>query len=202
MSIQLKHDPSFGLGAAIGDKASHLFTKNYVSIYDLKRRSDKGWSELSYEVPFDSNVGRVLFRTGFFLEWTTLDVLRKKEVIQKEKGKHGVDYIRVTNIRGLEVNSIPNDSKEFLEYTEIVRDYLKAGIRPRQIEIQRLANLLVYELNKQDKKYSLADLDDGLMEVGTGYCFNTPSPRCSKCPVRHLCRGYNQDKKLITDYMT
>jgi hypothetical protein len=202
MSAELKDNPEFGLGSAIGDKASHLFAKNYVSIYNLKRKTDDGWSAVSFELPFDSNAGRVLFRTGFFLRWLSMNELKAADALQEGKGKQGADYIRVTNIRGLTVNGISNSSKEFQDYTKIIRTHLKIGTRPQQIQIQRLPNLLVYTLNKEGQKYSLADFDDGLMEIGTNYCFNTLAPLCQKCPIRNHCQGYNENPTLITQYRT
>ena len=75
MSQQLKDNERYGLGKAIGDKACHLFAKMYVSIFNLvKHRSgDTGWTDISYEVPFDSNAGRVLFRAGFFTSLADLE---------------------------------------------------------------------------------------------------------------------------------
>lgn len=66
MANQIKNDERYGLGSAIGNKACHLFTKFYVSIFKLSSKKDNAWSDISYEIPFDSNVGRVLWRTGFF----------------------------------------------------------------------------------------------------------------------------------------
>jgi hypothetical protein len=68
MSQEIKDDERYGLGKAIGDKAAHLFAKWYIQTFSLCRKNDVNWGKLSYEVPFDSNVGRVLFRTGFLLE--------------------------------------------------------------------------------------------------------------------------------------
>ncbi|EHP82733.1 hypothetical protein [Methanotorris formicicus] len=65
MTEKLKEDERYGLGSAIGNKACHLFAKLYVSRLNLKKRNDSGWTGISYEVPFDSNAGRVLFRCGF-----------------------------------------------------------------------------------------------------------------------------------------
>ena len=53
---------------------------------------DNGWTDFSYEVPFDSNAGRVLFRTGFFLELASLTNYVKWDVIQKGKGKGELLY--------------------------------------------------------------------------------------------------------------
>lgn len=204
MAQQLKDNPRYGLGSAIGDKACHLFAKMYVSIFNLvKHRSgDTGWTGISYEVPFDSNAGRVLFRTGFLLEWASLKDYEAWRVIQREAGKGGTHYIRVTNIRGKRTKNIPRNSTFFSDYVDIIKNHLKIGRRPQSIEIQRLANLLIYELIKEGNDFSVADFDDGLMFVGTTYCFNHENPRCEDCPLKDLCRGNNENRSLIEDYTT
>ena len=204
MTQQLKDNPKYGLGSAIGDKACHLFAKMYVSIFNLvKHRSgDTGWTDISYEVPFDSNAGRVLFRTGFLLEWADLEDYEKWKVIQREAGKGGTHYIRVTNIRGRRTKNISRTSRFFSDYVDIIKNYLKIGRRPQSVEIQRLTNLLIYELIKEGNDFSVADFDDGLMYVGTKYCFNHENPRCDDCPLKDLCKGSNEDRTLIEGYTT
>ncbi|MEM3667935.1 MAG: hypothetical protein QW388_04750 [Thermoplasmatales archaeon] len=202
MAQQLKDNERYGLGSAIGDKACHLFAKIYVSIFRLTKRKDSGWTDISYEVPFDSNAGRVLFRTGFLLEWASLKDYENWEVIQKGKGKGGVHYIRVTNIRGNKTTNIPQDSDVFSHYTDVTSNYLKIGRRPQFIEIQRLPNLLIYELTKNDLSYSVADFDDGLMHIGTNYCLNHDQPKCKECPINDLCKGYKENESLIKKYRT
>lgn len=204
MARRLKDNERYGLGSAIGDKACHLFAKMYVSIFKLvkHRIKDTGWTDISYESPFDSNAGRVLFRTGFLLEWATLKDYERWNVIQREAGKGGTHYIRVTNIRGKKTEKIELSSDLFRDYVEVIKNYLKISRRPRKVEIQRLINLLIYELLKEGSKYSVADFDDGLMYVGTNFCFNHKNPRCEDCPLRDLCKGYNENNSLITDYTT
>ena len=84
----------------------------------------------------------------------------------------------------------------------MITNYLKIGYRPRSVEIQRLVNLLTYELMKEGHRYSVADFDDGLMYIGTKHCFNHANPMCNDCPLKDLCRGYNKDRTLIEDYTT
>lgn len=203
MSQQLKDNERYGLGSAIGYKGCHLFAKLYVSTFGLvkHRKDDKGWTGISYEVPLDSNAGRVLFRTGFLLELATLKDYEKWNVIQKGKGKGGVNYIRVTNIRGKKVKGISTDSEFFHDYLVVVREYLKMG-KPRSMEIQRVPNLLIYKLNKDGYDFSVGDFDDGLMYIGTKYCYNHDEPKCEDCPLNDVCRGYNKDNTLIKNYRT
>lgn len=101
MSQNLKDNEMYGLGKAIGDKAAHLFAKWIISSYKLTRRSDKSWNSFSFEIPFDSNLGRVLWRSGFLLACAKEKDYEKKEVIQRGGGKQGKHYIRVTNIRDM-----------------------------------------------------------------------------------------------------
>lgn len=100
MSQQIKDNERYGLGKAIGDKAAHLFAKMYIHTFGIAKKKDNSYGPLSYELPFDSNAGRVLFRTGFLLNCAKLSDYKKWEVIQEGKGKGGEHYIRVTNIRG------------------------------------------------------------------------------------------------------
>ncbi len=203
MAQQLKDNERYGLGSAIGDKACHLFAKMYVSIFKLTkhRKNDDGWSDFSYEMPFDSNAGRVLFRTGFLTEIASLEQYTKWNVIQKGRGKGGLDYLRVTNLRGKKIKTIPKDSEIFQDYKTVVKEYLKMGT-PRFIDIQRIPNLLIYKLSKQGKRYSIADFDDGLIYIGTNFCYNHQEPRCSICPLRDICKAYNENYQLIERYRT
>jgi len=199
MSRQLKDHPRYGLGKAIGNKAAHLFAKWIVHSYPLVTRTDKPWGPFGFEVPFDSNAGRVLFRTGFFTEWATLKEYESWQVIRRNVGKGGKHYIRVTNIRGKPSLRAENDPDFVDVYRNLCVNYLRPNRRPpRRVEIQRipLAILLAGE------RFTPGELDDGLMYVGTRFCFNHDQPLCSKCPVRHHCVGYESQRSLILDYRT
>lgn len=205
MSQQLKDNERYGLGSAIGDKACHLFAKIYVSVLKLARTDgiNKGWTGISYEVPFDSNAGRVLFRMGFLLEFATLSNYIDEDVIQEGKGKNGTDYIRVTNIRGIKISREELGHEKMQHYKELVREYLKIGSNPRSAEIQRIPNLLIYQLNQiNDRGYSVADFDDGLMHIGTKFCSNNANPQCNICPVKNLCKANLENQNLISNYTT
>lgn len=200
MSQKLKDHPRYGLGKAIGDKAAHLFAKWMIHSYPLTTREDDlGWSDFSFEVPFDSNAGRVLFRTGFFLEWASLKDYTQWSVIQKGAGKEGKHYIRVTNIRGKKSKRTLHDKASHDAYQSLCIDRLKTHKKaPQSVEIQRipLAFLLL------NRRFSPGELDDGLMHIGTSFCFNHSDPLCIKCPVKSLCRGYQESRNLIEDYRT
>ncbi|MHA1813160.1 MAG: hypothetical protein ACTSYX_06975 [Candidatus Thorarchaeota archaeon] len=204
MARKLKTHSHYGLGSAIGDKACHLFAKLYVSVMRLVQRcaGDEGWQDVSYEIPFDSNAGRVLFRTGFLLELASLDEYEAWNVIQKRRGKHGAHYIRVTNIRGRGTHGIDRASRLFSDYIHVIRDHLTVGQRPRLVQIQHVPNLLVHVLRARGLDLSVADFDDGLIHVGRNYCFNHSEPNCCVCPVADLCIGRSERRDLIEDYTT
>ena len=197
MSRELKDHNRYGLGKAIGDKAAHLFAKWYVHSFKIAKTKTNAWGNLSFELPLDSNAGRVLFRTGWLLYFTTRKVLQDWEVIQKNKGKGGTHYLRVTNLRGIKTNFFDTNSPLFKNYITICQDYLKTKQRPRSVEIQQIPNVLLL-----NTKYGIGDLDDGLMYIGTSVCFNLEKPKCSKCPIQKFCLGHKKYPQLIRNYST
>ncbi len=201
MSQQLKDHQRYGLGKAIGDKACHLFAKWMVSSFGLTRKVERGWGPFSFEVPFDSNAGRVLWRTGYLLHWASENYYMRAKVIQPGMGKQGLNYLRVTNIRGLEAEqtlSVPLRKA----YAEIAVNHLKSHRRqPAKVEIQRIQHALLLE-EYEHSGLSVANFDDGLIFIGTNFCFNHSSPLCFRCPIQPLCEGYQVNNKLISDYRT
>jgi len=197
MSRQLKDNERYGLGSAIGDKACHLYAKWYLHTFNLcSKQNEDGWSKWSYESPFDSNAGRVLFRIGFLLSLANAADYEKWEVIQKGAGKGNTNYIRVTNIRDKKVSI--GDDKIKDNYRKIVLNHLKIRKRePEKVEIQQIPNAIL--LNSE---YGIGDFDDGLIYVGTKFCFNRENPGCDICPLNSMCKGFNEDKSLIKDYRT
>lgn len=199
MSAGLKDHPKYGLGKAIGDKACHLYAKWIVSSFSLLNDNNPHWGPFSYEIPFDSNAGRIFWRTGFFLQWATIDDYIKQDVIQKENGKRGADYIRVTNIRGMKSkkNVLPRIKDNYIQIcTKHLRTHSRA---PQRIEIQRIPH--AYLLGNSSK-YGINDLDEGLIHLGTKYCFNHNDPRCNDCPISGSCEGNIYRRELITNYKT
>ena len=197
MSNGLKDHERYGLGKAIGDKACHLFAKWMVSTFGLSTLIGSAWGAYSYEVPFDSNAGRVLWRTGYFLELADLQSYKNKNVVQSGTGKGGDDYLRITNIRGMKMTS-QVDADIDRAYEEICLQHLKSHKRaPRALEIQRFQHPILF-LNQMN----VDDFDDGLIEIGRQYCHNHDEPDCGHCPIRQHCKGYLSDPTLITDYKT
>jgi len=86
---------------------------------------------------------------------------------------------------------------------DILINRLKVGKKaPRSTEIQRIPNLFINELCKERKEYSVADFDDEMIHIGTKFCFNHDTPKCSECPLNNLCKGYLENNKWITQYRT
>jgi hypothetical protein len=198
MSKQLKNHERYGLGSAIGDKACHLFVKWYIHTFNLSSKKDDGWSKWSFEVPFDSNAGRVLFRAGFFTSLADLEDYEDWEVIQRGKGKGKTHYIRVTNIRGKKVQKDIDDEKIIENYNEVILNHLKIRKRsPTKFEIQQIPNAILL-----NSKFGIGDFDDGLIYIGTKFCFNHDKPDCKNCPLKELCLGKNKKPELIKNYRT
>ena len=201
MSQQLKDNERYGLGKAIGDKACHLLAKWMVSSFRLSRRAEPSWGEFSFEVPYDSNAGRVLWRTGFLLKWASEKDYIKHEVIQPSVGKSGTDYIRVTNIRGMGTSEpLPHHLQPI--YEDIAVNHLKTHQKsPRKVEIQRIQHAYL-KSTFSTTNLGVADFDEGLIHIGTQYCFNHAAPLCDKCPINSLCEGYQSNRRLIKDFRT
>lgn len=199
MSQQIKDHPRYGLGKAIGDKAAHLFAKWIVHSYRLSTRTDVSWGFYSFEVPFDSNAGRVLWRTGFLLEWATEKEYQSWDVVQPGQGKGGLHYLRITNIRGKHSVKATGDSNLAAAYADLCMNHLRTHVRPpKAVEIQRIPAAILLA----NDKHTPGELDDGLMHIGTAFCFNHGDPLCTECPVAHLCKGHQEDASLIQSYRT
>jgi hypothetical protein len=201
MSQQLKDHERYGLGKAIGDKACHLFAKWMCSSFELSRRRELSWGKFSFEVPYDSNAGRVLWRTGYLLKWASLDEYNRKGVIRYGAGKGGKHYIRVTNIRGMKTTTmLPLHIREL--YSEIAMNHLKTHNRPpRTVELQRIQHAYLLAIYGKSN-LGVANFDDGLIHIGTSFCFNHNKPLCEQCPINTLCEGHQSNKRLIEDFRT
>lgn len=202
MTHRLKEHSRLGLGKAIGDKAAHLFGKWVIHAYPLLTRDgDAAWDAWSYEVPFDSNAGRVLYRTGFITTWLDDATLRQRDVLQAGKGKgSGTDYMRVTNLRG--IASITAAVDPFLMDCNktLCVDHLRTHKRqPAKAEIQRLPSVLSL-LDK--RQFTPGQIDDGLIKIGTTWCANKENPDCKNCPVRTHCEGATSRPELIAKVRT
>jgi hypothetical protein len=197
----IKDHNRYGLGKAIGDKAAHLFGKWVVHSFPLLTTPhESAWSAWSYEVPFDSNAGRVLYRTGIISGWVDEKRLKKHEVIQPGAGKDGkAAYMRVTNLRGVE-SELAQDSLQLVQVNRtLCVDHLRTHRRaPQKVQAQHIPSIAALI----DGAMTPGEIDDGLIKVGTEWCFNTGNPRCPDCPLRSVCAGARDQPKLITDVRT
>jgi hypothetical protein len=199
MSQKLKDHPKYGLGKAIGDKAAHLFAKWMVYTFPVaKKRDTPSWGPYSFEVPFDSNAGRVLLRSGFLFHFASEQDYVKNEVIQRGQGKGGADYVRVTNIRGM-APTVNTDEINMNAYKKLCVECLRTHKKaPSKIEIQRIPAALLY----QSGRYTVGQLDDGLMFIGTTFCANIEKPSCDACPLCAVCEAHNRHPEWIEKYRT
>lgn len=201
MCADLKSNYKYGLGKAIGNKACHLFAKWTLSIHPILKSDEPSWGDLSYETPFDSNAGRVLWRSGFFLMLADEIIYRKNLVIQPDVGKFKKNYIRVTNSRGIKTDKNNLPPKVWEKYIEISMKYLctHKKRKPIKAEIQRVPNAVLLD---NTENLGIADFDNGLIYIGTNYCYNHNSPDCENCPIGSLCRGNLDNPELILNYHT
>lgn len=199
MSQAIKDDEKFGLGKAIGDKACHLFAKWMVATFKLTRKKGDAWGPYSFEIPYDSNAGRVLWRVGYFLQWADENDYIKGKVIQKHGGKERKHYIRVTKIRGMKSEKAELLTPDFMDqYADLSTNHLCTHKRrPQKPEIQRLQHVFLMREN-----LGAAEFDDGLIHVGRNYCFNHDEPKCGECPLRQYCEGAKNRPELISKYRT
>src|SRR5207248_2314424 len=110
------------------------------------------------EVPFDSNAGRVLWRSGLFLRLATLEEYLATDVVRPGAGKGGLDHIRVTNIPHMPVSAaVPEPLME--SHTDVCVNHLRTHTRrPRRLRIQRFLHALLLP-RFGDAGLGIADLD-------------------------------------------
>jgi len=200
MSKQLKEHRKFGLGKAIGDKAAHLLGKWTVHSYPLLRDDAKpAWDPWAYEVPFDSNAGRVLYRTGLLSRWGRPKDYKSRQALQPGKGKAGKTYLRVTNLRGIHSKAAASEPRIAEANTALCTKHLAThSKRPQKVEVQRIPSIV----SLIDGTYTPGDIDDGLIRIGTKWCFNHDMPKCGECPLRTVCAAANGERNLITEVST
>lgn len=207
----IKSDKNYGMGKAIGDKAAHLLVKWLIYSYELIDLKDTHWGQNSYEVPFDSNAGRVLFMSGFFHYFfpslnNLSDIEKEKKWLSsgriqkftKEKDKQerwtGKYHMYITNsFRGQTIESFGEDS--FKDIKPFLKETLNKNPQ-KKIEVQHMINYLSKNLGTK-----IGAIDDGLMYVGTKFCINRGNQLCDKCPLRDECSG-KEDFKRKNNFFT
>jgi hypothetical protein len=182
LSKYIKEDEFFGLGKAIGNKAAHLLIKWLIYTYGILDLDTKGWGQNSYELPLDSNAGRVLFMAGFFDYFLPgIDNPEKFIGFKNEKGDNY--YIYVTRaFRGKRAENLDMDETEKIR--EIMHKLFSSNIRT--VQVQWLVNYI-----SEVTGSSVGAIDDGLMKIGTTYCINRGNQVCNKCEISELCKSYD-----------
>jgi hypothetical protein len=195
----LKYDPRYGLGNGIDDRAYHLFAKWVVSTFSLAQGRFHRWSAFSYDLPYDADGGRVLWRTGFLLRWASEQDYRRARVIQEGDGR--LNQLRIANMQRM-VTSAPLPTCVSASYQLIVLHHMMTHkYPPRKARIARIPHAYLYSTFPTTHLH-VAHFDDGLVYIGTHYCFNHGEPRCPECPINDLCEGYQDRPHLIQEYRT
>lgn len=83
-------------------------------------------------------------------------------------------------------------------YKDITIQYLKTRkLAPKTVEIQQSLNAFL-----KTTQYTIGQLDDGIIYIGTTFCRNHETPKCAACPIHDLCLAHNERQDLIDDYRT
>ena len=197
----IKTNEEFGLGKAIGDKACHLLMKWLIDTYGfLPKGRATFWSKNSYQMPFDTNAIRVLTMAGIVTHFISFEILTgreaRKHVFQPRDSKI---YIRATNLRSFKL-------ERELPYTNV------AEIMRRRFSPRLRSKLFPYILNAavetiDGKNPRVGVLDNGLIHIGTGHCWNK-NPQCEgkngkdPCDLKGLCYAHNDDPQMKSKYFT
>jgi hypothetical protein len=194
-ALALRDNRKYGFGAAIGYKASRLFIKWLMHTYEIITRQDRQWGRNSYEIPLDSNVGRVLMRTGYIfplLEGDPAETLTRGG--QWTEQKDGRVNLSAQKLRGIR---IPRGALPEIELEALLEDW---GLRNNLGERVLTRTLNAYlRLLLGPEEAAIGVLDDGCMQIGTRYCYNT-NPRCEMCDVQTICWANTVEPALKQDY--
>ncbi len=184
LSKFIKENEFYGLGKEIGNKAAHLLVKWLIYTYGIMDSTSKAWSQNSYELPLDSNAGRVLFMAGFFDPFL-MDLNNPDKFVGIEQEKGNGYYIYVTRaFRGKKAENLNEDETKNIQKT--LREIFSSKIR--NIQVQWLVNYL-----SEVTGSSVGAIDDGLMKIGTSYCINRGNQVCSECELRDLCKSRDDE---------
>jgi len=207
LSKFINTDSKYGMGKAIGEKAAHLFVKYLVYSFELVSNQDKKWGQNSYEVPFDSNAGRVLFMSGFFQNFcpksfNKIDIKNLPKGFSKvdKKKKNSKIHMEITEaFRGKKIEEkfskkIDENMREF--FKEHIKNYNPRKKRNNQrkikpkIELQHVINYISYL-----ESCKIGAIDDGLMLIGKKYCKNKSEKKCDTCPINKYCTGKKNNRR-------
>lgn len=186
----IKQDVNFGLGKAIGEKASRLISK-WIS-YTARLPVD--WDPSTHEVPLDVNVGRVLMRTGYLFAF-----------ISQEEMTRGVpsSWTVQGDGRDARVNlSAQSLNDRRLSGTDPIEDDMRSvlsrwGLRWGSRRFMTTVAAILSRTSGDDA--AAGQLDDGFMKIGRDHCFNV-DPDCPRCPLRRVCVANTVEPLLKTRF--
>lgn len=185
----IRDDIDYGLGNAIGHKAARLLVKWIIHTFPIIERTDLKWGPNSYEIPLDSNVGRIFMRSGLLFLFINEDELWESRCwIEQSNKKVNLSAQRLNDLRIPERIPIEN------ELQEVLRNW---GVRRRNL-IKSL-NTFILKLNKENIQATIGQLDDGFMYIGQNFCKND-KVICGKCPLNKICLANNKESLLKTQY--
>ena len=188
-AMSTKSDVLFGLGGAIGEKASRLLAK-WIA---YTTRLAPSWPQNSYEVPLDANVGRVLMRTGYIFALLDQEDLTKGEpppwTLQKG-GKVNLSAQSLNDRPLRRTKEIDQDLTSLLE---------KWGLGRSRSNIRLMKTLNVVLSQARGAAAPVGQLDDGFMAIGREICFNS-DPACNSCPLGQVCIANQSVGELKTQF--
>ncbi len=188
-AIAIKEDRLFGLGGAIGEKASRLFVKWAA----FTARLDPAWPPNSYEVPLDTNVGRVLMRTGYlfaFLDQGDMTRGATKPWTEQEDGR--------VNLSAQSLNDRPLRRIEGIE-ADLMTLLGRWGLPRSRAHARLMKTLNVLLAQARGDDAPVGRLDDGFMAIGRDICRNDVA-EVERCPLKDVCIASRQVPELRTRF--
>lgn len=186
----IRNNNEYGLGNAIGYKATRLLIKWLIHTFGIIKGDDLLWGKNSYEIPLDSNVGGIFMRSGLLFLFATEDELwRSRCWIEQRNGRVNLSAQRLNNLRIKENSFIIDDLNEILR---------KWGVRKKNT--MKSINAFILRLNKKGIDISVGELDDGFMYIGQNFCKNEVIPLCVKCPLSKICVANTAEPLLKSRY--
>ncbi len=185
----IKEDRLYGLGGAIGEKASRLFIKWCAFTAHL----EPGWPLNSYEVPLDANVGRVLMRSGYLFAFLDQEDMSKGSPQPWTEQPGG----RV-NLSAQSLNDRPLKRTATLDGPLIgLLESWGLGRSRTNLRLMKTLNVILAQARGPEAR--VGQLDDGFMRIGRDLCRNS-DPRCPECPLRTVCLANNGVQELKTTF--
>ena len=188
-AIAIKEDRLFGLGGAIGRKASRLFVKWAA----FTARLEPAWPPNSYEVPLDVNVGRVLMRTGYLFAFLDQEDMVKGEPKPWTEQKGGG-----INLSAQSLNNRPLQRIEEIE-PDLFSLLARWGLGRSRTHIRLMKTLNVLLAQARGGDAPVGQLDDGFMAIGRDICRNDAAD-VDRCPLQDVCIAARQVPDLRTRF--